>query len=697
MGGIPAHAQHTASGQPAANPYLRLARICGVSAILIGISGILGWVLGIPVLNSVIPGYQPIVISTSLVFILLGGGLFFITRPWLPRSLSITFLIVALAITIFGLLEVIKLITGVDVSLENVILRHYPSLFNNPTFHISPVTGVLVLLIGLAQSFILYQRVSGRPIRLLSHVVGLIGSSVMLICAVFLLSYFYRTPLLYSTTYIPISALAALAGLLSGMGLIASMGDTVLPLCWFTGQSMRARLLRAFLPLTALLMLLLSVAQYVLTRLTQINPAFLVPIIVILFEVIITTFILQVARLMGGLIDRAEEERRQAEEELRKSEAQLFTIIENLTEGLIVSTIDGDVFQWNRAALEMHGFANIAEAQHYLPEFTGIFELRTLDGALLPFEQWPLPRILRGETLHDWDVRIRRISTGTERIFSYGGSLVRDTDGQPLMAVLTVTDVTDRRRVEDALRDLNATLEERVHARTAELEASNKELESFSYSVAHDLRSPLRSLDGFSKYLLEHTADRLHAQEQDYLHRMRMAAQRMGRLIDDLLNLARIGRMAMKIEPVDLSTLATGIVTELRQREPTRQVAVEITPGMIVQGDHELLRMAMTHLLDNAWKFTGKRPDACITVGMRTEDDTPIYFVRDNGVGFDMAYINKLFYAFQRLHTEEEFPGTGIGLALVQRIMQRHGGRVWAEGAVGQGATFYFTLREDQG
>ncbi len=246
-------------------------------------------------------------------------------------------------------------------------------------------------------------------------------------------------------------------------------------------------------------------------------------------------------------------------------------------------------------------------------------------------------------------------------------------EGALLGFVKVMRDISERRKAVEAIQALNADL----LRRTAELEASNKELEGFSYSVAHDLRSPLRSVDGFSKYLLEHTAVRLNPQEQDYLQRMRMAAQRMGRLIDDLLNLARISRMPMKRVTVDLSALAGDIAANLHTSDPERRVTFDISPDIKLCADRELLRMAVAHLLDNAWKFSGMKEEARITVGILHRDDQPVYYIKDNGVGFNMAYIDKLFQPFHRLHTEEEFPGTGIGLALVQRIIQRHGGRVW--------------------
>ncbi len=255
--------------------------------------------------------------------------------------------------------------------------------------------------------------------------------------------------------------------------------------------------------------------------------------------------------------------------------------------------------------------------------------------------------------------------------------------------------ITERKRIEQELRQLTETLEQRVRERTAALEAANKELEAFSYSVSHDLRAPLRGIDGFSKMLLEKYAAQIDPSGQNYLTRVRSAAQRMGRLIDDMLNLSRIGRQEMRREAVNLSALAAVVVAELRQREPERQVQVEIQPELEVSGDAGLLRIALENLLGNAWKFTSRKTDARIAVGVTTREQQRVYYIRDNGAGFDMAYAEKLFVPFQRLHTEEEFPGTGIGLAVVQRIISRHGGRVWAEAEEGKGATIYFTLGEE--
>jgi len=269
----------------------------------------------------------------------------------------------------------------------------------------------------------------------------------------------------------------------------------------------------------------------------------------------------------------------------------------------------------------------------------------------------------------------------------------RLTDIAKALAVSEVARVTERKRVADDLRALSES--ERRYA--TQLEVVNKELEAFSYSVSHDLRAPLRSIDGFSSALMEDYADKLDEQANTHLRRIRAATGRMAQLIDDLLKLALVTRSEMHTEAVDLSALANVILAECRKGEPLREVECVVQEHVVGHGDPHLLRSVLENLLGNAWKFTSKKQQAKIEFAMADQDGQPVYFVRDNGAGFDMTYAEKLFGAFQRLHAAADFPGTGVGLATVQRIIRRHGGRVSAQGAEGRGATFSFTLEVNHG
>ena len=255
----------------------------------------------------------------------------------------------------------------------------------------------------------------------------------------------------------------------------------------------------------------------------------------------------------------------------------------------------------------------------------------------------------------------------------------------PSPSALAASNEQLRLEIEDRIR-----IELMLSQKNLELNALNEELKAFSYSVSHDLRAPLRSMDGFSLALLEDCDEQLDASGKDALQRIRIASQRMGQLIDDLLRLSDVGRAELTLEPLDLSALCTSIAGQLAAEHPGRQLEWEIEPGMLMHGDKALLRIVLQNLIENAWKFTAKVARPVIRIGSTAQPGGTVYFVADNGAGFDMCNAKKLFGAFQRLHNTADFPGTGIGLALVNRIIKRHGGRIWPEAAVGHGTTFYF-------
>src|SRR5215471_8228045 len=378
-------------------------------------------------------------------------------------------------------------------------------------------------------------------------------------------------------------------------------------------------------------------------------------------------------------------ERQRAEEALRESEMRFRSVAQSANDAIIAADSSGNIVFWNKGAQAIFGYA---EAEVLEKPLTLLMPPRYRDTHRRGLERMRTTgeAHIIGQTVALQGLR----KDGSEFPFELSLATWQTEEGTFYSGILR--DITERKRAEDEIRTLNTELEQRVVERTAQLTAANQELEAFSYSVSHDLRAPLRSIDGFSRILLKSYLDKLDTPGQDYLQRVRAASQRMGQLIDDLLELSRVTRVELRREAVDLSALARAIAAELQQTQPGRQVTFVIAEGLVARGDVRLLRGVLENLLNNAWKFTGKLTHAEITFGSTQQDGRPVYCVHDNGAGFDMAYADKLFGAFQRLHPASEFEGTGIGLATVQRIIHRHGGRVWAEGAVGQGARFYFTL-----
>jgi len=343
----------------------------------------------------------------------------------------------------------------------------------------------------------------------------------------------------------------------------------------------------------------------------------------------------------------------------------------------------------NKEALALYEYENIEQVRRQLSGYRDTLELFDLEGHPVPFEQRPTARAHRGECFTDYEVRVRRKDTGKLWIGSYSGTSVRSKSGDIILSVITVRDITERKFAEEEIKRLNTDLT----ARAVDLEYANRELEAFNYTVAHDLRNPLNVISSYCQVFKELCGDKLDEQCMHYIQETYDGTLRMNRLIEALLDFSRLAHAETHWETVDLSAMAHDVAAELKQAESERCVTFLIADGISADGDAALLRVVLANLLDNAWKYTATREDAVIEFGAKEIDGKPVYFVRDNGAGFDNAAAEKIFAPFQRLPGAEECRGFGIGLATVERIIRRHGGRVCAEGEPGKGATFYFTVQ----
>lgn len=398
----------------------------------------------------------------------------------------------------------------------------------------------------------------------------------------------------------------------------------------------------------------------------------------------------RVVRVHGAFQDITE--RKAAEEQVQASRAKLQAALASMTDAVFISDAEGQFLDFNEAFATFHRFKGKDECARTFAEYPEILEVFLPGGERAPVAQWAVPRALRGETCANEEYTLRRKDTGETWVGSYSFAPIRDGSGIIIGSVVAGRDITEQKQIQEEIRRLNLGLEQRVAERTAELQAANAELEAFAYAVSHDLRAPLRAMSGFSQALEEDFGTALSHDAKRYLDQIVLASRRMGDLIDGLLVLSRCTRGDLRRESVDLSELAERVRVELERGEPGRRARWRIEAGLQAGGDPRMIEAVFRNLLGNAWKYTAGMDVAEIVFERTAEGGMPFFRVSDNGAGFDMAHAAKLFQPFQRLHRQDEFPGLGIGLATVQRIVHRHGGRILARAQPGRGAEFLFSL-----
>lgn len=374
-------------------------------------------------------------------------------------------------------------------------------------------------------------------------------------------------------------------------------------------------------------------------------------------------------------------ERKNIEAALRKSEEKYRGIFDNIQDVYYETNLEGKLLEMSPSIYRLAGFKREELIGKSIIELYDISESRTE----------LIKTLTEKEAITDYEINIKNIR-GEIINCSLNSILKFDDKGKPLKIIGSIRDISERKKSEKEIKKLYSNLEKIVSERTRQLELSNNELEAFSYSVSHDLRAPLRSISGFSQALLEDYYENLDNQAKDYLNRIVSSCSQMTQLIDDLLNLSRISRWTINSENINLSFIANEIINEFKVQQPEKKIQISIADNLVVSGDKQLLKIVVQNLLENAWKYSGKTENPKIEFGKTKQSGKEVFFVKDNGVGFDMKYAGKLFGVFQRLHSTKEFPGSGVGLSTVQRIIQRHNGQIWAEAKVNEGATFFFTL-----
>jgi PAS domain S-box-containing protein len=647
------------------------ARVASTIAAGIGSVVFISWLLNISSLKSLVPGWATMKANTALVFMLAALVLWMLQKEDGGQRRRLLTQICIMLIALIAILTLLEYIGGWDFKIDQLVIKDTST--SSAPGRMSSGTAFAFFLIAISLWFLQTRQIM---------LAQLLATLVFFITLLALIGYVYDVSSLYKTTiYASMALHTALTLFLICIGVFFTYPKRGL-MIYFTADSLGGISARRLLPAAILVPFVIGWLRLEGEKNnlyeTEFGTALLTISASIIFTILITWNTYSLSRINA--------ERQRVSQSLQQIQSRFVRTIEAAMDAIIVVDSDQHIIIFNNAAELMFGYQShemIAQSldrlipkrfndmhQQHIRDFgvTGVTNRRMgalggISGVRANGEEFPI------------EASISQIEQDDQKFFT-----------------VILRDITGRLQVEENLRRLNEELEAIVEQRTAHLQSVNKELEAFSYSVSHDLRAPLRAIDGFSQALLEDYTDQLDDDGKNYLNRVRVASQRMGQLIDDLIKLSRISRGDLQRTTVNLSQIGQEIVTVLKDSDPTRDVEFVLQESLTVEGDGHLLKVLLENLIGNAWKYTSKKPQARIEFGKNVQNNQSVYFVRDDGAGFDMDYAEKLFGAFQRLHTGNEFEGTGIGLATCKRILHRHGGNIWAEAKVGEGATFYFVL-----
>lgn len=670
----PVFSETTASGAPApaVRPWLaHLPRVTAVISAVLPASGLLGWMLDIPLLREMVSGGKPLNPLAALALLMASVALALAaTQRGVMRKVSRA---LGWMVAMIGTARVLDFALGNPLRVDLVLFREWMSRYSGDP-QMTPVAAGCFALVGLTLA--LYRGAGSRGRQVSRYaLVPVAMLAFYVVCG----SAYGGQVFMSVAQFRPMALNAATCCLFLTAGL-AALPPAVPPISTLAMESSGGSTARSLLPAVLIIPFLLGWLRVVGERAQWFDMGFGTAALTTVTALLLVLLVLLSVRYLN----RTEKAQHELALGLRASERRLFQILEAIPIGIFVRDREGKPYYSNRAGQEISGMKAIPTLESdQLSQAYKVYRAGT--DQLYPAGELPGARALRGEKVYLNDIEIHR----PDRVapVEVWACPVTNDLGEIEFSISAYNDITVRQESERKIEALNDDLKHQV----AELDAVNQELETFSYSVSHDLRAPLRAVDGFSRMLTEDHAATLSPEALRLLDRIRSNIRRMGLLIDDLLRFSRLSRKELETAPVDMKTLARAVMDDLAR---SREHQVRITCGDLprAQGDVELLRQVWINLIDNALKYSGKQGNPTLEIGGSRNADEATYWVRDNGVGFDMAFAGKLFGVFQRLHSQDEFEGTGVGLAIVQRIVHRHGGRVWAEGAPDRGATFSFTL-----